>query len=171
MRTLVALALLMVLAGCTGAPEITAGPQTPLNPGDPQLIAPTNAPVPTPTLTPTPTPEMTTIPALEKLTCRPATAAERWLVGENAVQPEVAWTVEVGGGWKFVSGIIDLGGGMQGPFTMVSNGDRHNYTYQRGGGSDPTAPFWVRIYPVIIEDGFDAIELAERCAAAGQVVG
>ena len=50
------------------------------------------------------------------------------------------------------------------PTSMVSNGERHNYTYQR-----TSEPFRVRVLPVILPDGFDAIELAESCARRGSV--
>ena len=146
------------LTGCSAAPapEITVAERTPG--AVPSSLLPT--PTPTPSRTPTPTPLVTTVAAKGPLKCRRATPAEVWLVSETGP----AWTVEIGDGWRIVAAMMKVAGGPAEPTSMVSNGERHNYTYQR-----TSEPFRVRVLPVVLPDGFDAIELAESCARRGSV--
>lgn len=182
MRALVVatLATALLLAGCVGAPEPTAGERTPLPSGDP-LLTPTASPSPTPSGTSTPTaveympgtrlpmgPEPGTVlgptgavlrfvPADSSLTfrCRSATAAEREqvrLVG-NAKSGTPTAAVDLPAGLAVVAYRDEYGGRA----AMVTNGTRFT-TIGEGGwpGSHTHAG-------VAVEDGPKAHQAVFEC--------
>lgn len=137
LKTLAAVAAILAVAGCTSAPTPTP-------------------PTPTPTWAPTP---VTTIASEGELICREATRAERALVGVTGS----AWAVDMGSGWRIVAWQGSVPGGAPRAFSVVTNGERYNYTYGGVGGG-----FSYRSLPIVFTDGFAAIELAESCAAKGR---
>lgn len=157
---LVGVVALAGLTACTGGAPLAVEPTVaPASVGD---VVPESARTPEPTATqsatPSPTPTRLSVVAAGPLKCREANVGERWMPGGEPIGK--VWVVDIADGYRIVA--AKYGRGRDDVSSVVTNGTRVNFTYDR----DPE-PFRFRVLPVEFPDGFDAIDLAEACAARG----
>lgn len=99
---------------------------------------------------------MTVISTPGPLKCRRATDGEILHIGGG---PSVAWVVDIGEGWRIIA--WTTAGNY--PVSTLTNGTRQNSTARMGPGR-----LTFRTLPIAFERGYEAVRLAEDCAAAGR---